>query len=432
MIVKINSENDNLMSILNKNPKTDMGLYLKPLRNGQLIGNVEDRNNYTIVFQDTKHSFTRYEDNQTDFKSFCDPEVSMCIVRDMLGHLLVDRQSYENDSIPWLNATNKIVDNQSCTIVVENFYIQNSWQKDGEFLLSKYFPQIQLEEREGVYLYRLTITAKTVFDAVNLLALTSFFMAVVNESIWVQDGQVEKYVTVLTNLKTPYFVYYLFNKRVLWNKRETSKYPEYMQKITASYLKWHGEKITFTPNDTQGDRLRFAQKHLNEEIPILDVACNKFSLYKFLLKRFPKMDYYGYDVDEEIQMVYDKWRVGRYSGHDNFNFSLTLPDISGEVQIVIVEGVEHFEYPEQEIKNLFNTYDVGRMIITTPNIDFNVHYGIDGFRRDDHLREYTKTEFRVFMINLIPEGYEVEFFRIGDCIGNNCTTLGAVINKTKL
>ena len=44
------------MDILYKNPDTDFGLYFKPLKNGQIAGNIVDKHHYEVVFQDEKYS----------------------------------------------------------------------------------------------------------------------------------------------------------------------------------------------------------------------------------------------------------------------------------------------------------------------------------------------------------------------------------------
>ena len=67
------SGNSNLLSVLNKNPNSlgGTGLYPQKHRNGTLIGNCINDSQFEVIFLDTKHSYTRYEDNQLDFKSFC-------------------------------------------------------------------------------------------------------------------------------------------------------------------------------------------------------------------------------------------------------------------------------------------------------------------------------------------------------------------------
>ena len=56
MILQIHSQNPHLLDLLNKNPHTDLGIYAKSLRNGQLIGNAVSAYQYDVVFQDTRYS----------------------------------------------------------------------------------------------------------------------------------------------------------------------------------------------------------------------------------------------------------------------------------------------------------------------------------------------------------------------------------------
>ena len=50
MIIYIHSKNPELLSLLNKNPATDLGLYVRENRNGHIIGNVIDEHNYEVCF----------------------------------------------------------------------------------------------------------------------------------------------------------------------------------------------------------------------------------------------------------------------------------------------------------------------------------------------------------------------------------------------
>ena len=77
MIIKITSPNDHLMDILFKNPDTDFGLYFKPLKNGQIAGNIVDKHHYEVVFQDEKYSYLPEDCNQIDYQSYCTPLTSL-------------------------------------------------------------------------------------------------------------------------------------------------------------------------------------------------------------------------------------------------------------------------------------------------------------------------------------------------------------------
>jgi hypothetical protein len=170
MIIKINSTNKHLLDVLYKNPNTDFGLYAKTLKNGVIIGNALDAHNYEVIFQDTKYSFLPEESNSIDFQSYCNPLVILHIVSDLFGHMLKERQAYKAAEINWLEKTNEQIDTEIATITIPSFYIHSSWYRDGVFILEKYFKGIKVTHRVGK-IFELTITGKTIFDAINLLAL---------------------------------------------------------------------------------------------------------------------------------------------------------------------------------------------------------------------------------------------------------------------
>ncbi len=416
---RIKSDNPNLMDVLNKNPNTDFGLYLKSLRNGQLIGNVVDSNNYEVLFQDTKNSFTKYEDNQIDFKSFCCPEVPLSIIRELFNHLIVEKEKY-NTKISWLDKTIDKVDTMPCEIIIDDFFIKSNWYRENEFLLTKYFPKVTVKPKEfGVF--QLKVKADTVFDAINLLALVSFFTKLTNDGFDLDDGLVGKYVKVLSNIDSPYFIYYLFIKRCLAGKT----FDKYAPLLEESFKKLTGVDVVFTPNNTQVDRMKFVERNINVKNKLLDYGCCEFQYFKFLSKR-TNVSYYGYDIDDYTEL-YDKWSKGRFLDKD-WHFSTTLPEIEEPITVICSEVIEHMEDPT-DLKELFIKYDVQEMVVTTPNIEFNKYYAIDGLRREDHLREYTYEQFKALIKSIIPKGYEITFHNIGDLVGEVSPTLAAKIIK---
>ena len=60
--------------------------------------------------------------------------------------------------------------------------------------------------------------------------------------------------------------------------------------------------------------------------------------------------------------------------------------------------------------------------ITTPNIDFNQFYLIEGLRREDHLRELTLIEFQDILSEL---PFSFEYSGIGDTVNQQQPTLYA-------
>lgn len=448
MIIKIKSKNNNLLSLLNKNPNTDEGLYLNPLRNGVIIGNVINKNEYHVVFQDSKHSYTNYEDNQIDYKSFCSPMVILNIVSELFDHIL--KEDCNDKYISWLDQTFGDVDTQRCEIFVENIQIDSNWYKDGQFLLSKYIEGIEIIDKHHT-LFSLRIKAESVFEAINLLTLTAFFIELTNNREYMMDSNfIKKYVRIFTNIKNiPYFVYYLFIKRISY---KTSIFSKIKEKLEQSYKDNFNVDVNFTAYDTHTDRINFVRNHLDFSNTILDYGCGEFRYFKSLNKTI-EGKYIGYDK-EDYSQLYDKLS-DRYKDKD-WEFTQSLESVSKiePLSVIMSEVIEHSELTESKelIKYLIDNYNVQQLIITTPNKNFNKYYNVD-IRHNDHKIELTEEEFVGYIKRLllwefaIPgnskdepmnqfgaefyrfANFELRYFKIGDCVGKDCVTSGCIITK---
>ena len=429
MIIKIKSENQNLLSVLNKNPQTDLGLYIRPLRNGHIIGNCVSENEYEVVFQDTKHSYTSYEDNQIDFKSYCSPEVILNILRELFGHLIKDVQEVNSTKISWLDSTIGEIDNKKCTIFVENFLVTSNWYRDGEFLLSRYMPNVKLIQKNNFGLFSLEIDSENIVQAINTLGIVSFLGAVTNsKEFFIDEGQVEKYANILSNVKTvPYFVYYLFIKRCCI--RSTKIFDKISPMLQKKFTENTGLKVKFTPNDTHKDRMIFVKNHLDMNKPVLNFGCGEFQHEKFLGKHF-KSVMVSYDI-EDYSELHEKLK-SRFDFDWQFTNDLAIVDNKQEYQLVLSEVLEHLEPSTalRDIHRLVDNFNISKLIITTPNKSFNKYYNLeDGeYRREDHLFELNFEEFKDICGKISSK---TEFFCIGDMVEDDCVTLGCIINYEK-
>lgn len=419
MIIKIFSSNPELLSLLNKNPNTDLGLYLTQHRNGNLIGNCVNDNEYHIIFHDTKYSYSRFQDNQIDFKSFCDPNVCLSILTSFFDHLLKEKSKVESKNIPWLGKTYKEVDVFPCRITVPNFWISSGWYKDGQHLLEKYFKEVRVIQKSND-LYQLDIIADTVLEAITLLAIVSFMTTVSNsEFFFSQKEQVMKYAKVLQNIKCPYFVYYLFIKRCI-------RSPELFDKLKPQFEYHLNNKVSFTQYDTHGDRMRFVADNIDFEKPVIFFGCGEFKHEKFMGKRFMNK-VLSYDV-EDYSYLHDKVSK-RYSFDWRFTSDIRqLSEAPKGSQLILSEVIEHVEDSEHlkhEINCLIDLLDIDKIIITTPNKDFNHNYKID-IRHPDHKFELSYSEFKEYM-SFLTEKYNSSFHKIGDIVCEDSVTSGCVV-----
>lgn len=399
MIITINSDNPYLLDLLNKNPTTDFGLYVKPHRNGYLIGNAIHGGKYQVIFQDTKYSYGD-ESNQIDFMSMCSSALPMVVCKEFFSQFFKD-----DFEIPWLERKASQLDIYPCFIHINHIWIESNWIRE-DFLLSRYITGLTVK-KEGLNLYAMDIEAPTTQEAINLLALVSFLTALSNDAqVFVTKELAVKYAKVLAKTSVPYFIYYLFIKRlpgVIFNVVKTI--------LEEGYLAQHGETATFTAFDTHSKRIEFIRGKLDFSRTIVDYGCGEFRYTKAFSKQLKTM--YSYDKDDYTEL-YQKLKE-RYSFEWFFTTSVEELPVNLD-QVILSEVIEHIENPREVIDWILPRCK--KLIITTPNKDFNSHYGSE-LRHEDHVKEYTLSELKA----LLPE---FSITGIGDVINNEPITFAAI------
>lgn len=434
MILKIKSDNDRLLDILYKNPNTDNGLYFKPLKNGQIVGNAVNKNYYEVIFQDTKYSYMPEEANQIDYQSYCTPLVVLHICNELFGHIFKSKDEFLSKDIQWLGITQGEADTENCTIEIPSFYIDSNWYRNGRFLPSKYFEGVEVEQQSS-RIFRLTISAKSIFEAFNLLALVALFTHVTNDYgmfTYIDDSLAQKYGRILTNIdNVPYFVFYLFIMKAVKSERQFNE----LKPVFENYLAKYGLEADLVLQGTYLQRIHFITNLLEQDIPILDIGCGEFTYYKKMMNKEFSSVYYAVDHDEKFERLAEN--ISRRYDEDNLIFMKSLEEFDSKdcVNILLTEVIEH--NPIDKAKGLIRkalSYNFNKLIITTPNAEFNQFYNMDSeMRHDDHDFEPTRQEF----FDLITEcakgkDINIEFFQLGDSLNGVQPTQGCVITKKDL
>jgi hypothetical protein len=431
MIIKIKSFNDRLLDILYKNPDTDKGLYCKPLKNGQVIGNAVNQHEYEVVFQDKKCSYCPEDHNEIDYQSYCSPLVALHICNALFGHILRSRGEYAKTVIKWLGVAHGEIDNIDCTIEIPSFYIDSNWYRNGQFLLSKYFDGIEVVA-QSPRIFRLTVTAKSVFDAFNMLVLVSVFAHVTNNYgmyIYIDDNMAQKFGRILTNIeRVPYFVFYLFTMRAV----KSLKQFEMFKPVFENYLAKNGVKADLVIESNSRQRLSLVAGLLETDVPVLDIGCGELLYYKKMMTVNFTASYYAVDINPDIEQLagrisrrYDANNLFFYSSQEEFTYG-------GRVNILLIEVIEH-NSPD-DAKALITkalSYNFGKIIITTPNVEFNTFYNMENvFRHEDHHFELTRDEFKSLIASCIQEKqFNVEYFYLGDRLNGIQPTQGCIITQ---
>ena len=429
MILKIISENDYLMDILYKNPDTDFGLYLKPLKNGQIAGSVVDKHHYEVVFQDEKYSYQPEEGNQIDYQSFCSPLIVLHICNELFPHILKIRDEYEQKEIVWLKRTQGEVDTVPCRIEIQSFYFDSNWFRGGRFLLTKYFEGIVVEKQSS-RIFSVTISAPTIFEAFNLLCLISLFTHSTNDYglfTYIDDLLAQKYGRILTNIRNvPYFVFYLFILRAVKSENQFHE----LKPVFEKYLTDEGLNVDLKWQGTKQQRMQFITKQLEMDIPILDIGCGELEYYKKIMKLGFKNPYYAVDKDEHIERLCRT--VGKRYEENNLVYFNSLDEFHSQdkLNVMLTEVIEHNSVDEAKalIRQALE-YNINKMFITSPNVEFNQFFNMEApLRHDDHIFEPTTAEFRA-MIDECTAGKtcHVEYFYLGDSVNGIQPTQGCII-----
>jgi 3' terminal RNA ribose 2'-O-methyltransferase Hen1 len=160
---------------------------------------------------------------------------------------------------------------------------------------------------------------------------------------------------------------------------------------------------------------------------VLDLGCSAGNLLKRLLadKRFTEI--VGVDVSHRaLEIAAARLKLDRLpSGQRNrvrlIHGSLTYRDrrLAGFDAAAVVEVVEHFDPPRLAAfeRVLFEFARPATVVLTTPNIEYNVHFptlAAGSFRHKDHRFEWARDKFRQWCERVGQRfGYDTQLTGIG-------------------
>ncbi|GIE92151.1 3' terminal RNA ribose 2'-O-methyltransferase Hen1 [Actinoplanes regularis] len=159
---------------------------------------------------------------------------------------------------------------------------------------------------------------------------------------------------------------------------------------------------------------------------VLDLGCGPGALLSALLKDARFTEIVGADVSSRaLEQAARRLRLERMAPRQRDRIklvqtALTYHDdrLNGYDAAVLMEVIEHIDLPRLPAleASVFGRARPGAVIVTTPNVEYNVHYeGLTGMRHSDHRFEWTRAEFATWA-NEVAEryGYTVTTRGVGD------------------
>ncbi|GLY07220.1 3' terminal RNA ribose 2'-O-methyltransferase Hen1 [Actinoplanes sp. NBRC 101535] len=159
---------------------------------------------------------------------------------------------------------------------------------------------------------------------------------------------------------------------------------------------------------------------------VLDLGCGGGALLTALMKERSFTEIVGADVSSRVlEQASRRLRLDRLPERQRgrirlIQTALTYRDdrLRGFDAAVLMEVIEHVDLsrlPALE-RAVFGHARPRVVVVTTPNVEYNVHYeGLTGMRHSDHRFEWTRAEFAAWADRVAAEhGYTVTFRGVGD------------------
>lgn len=163
-----------------------------------------------------------------------------------------------------------------------------------------------------------------------------------------------------------------------------------------------------------------------EAARVLDLGCGGGALLTALVKDRRFTEIVGCDVSSKaLEVAARKLRLDRLPERQRdrirlWQSALTYRDdrLRGYDAAVLMEVIEHVDPPRLPALEaaVFGHAHPRAVVVTTPNAEYNVHYGgLTGKRHSDHRFEWTRAEFQNWASNVADvHGYRVSFRPVGE------------------
>lgn len=398
MIIQIKSRGD-LDSIYSINPNHFDGCYARKINEGIAT---KQRIHGVIQLQYLQDHVAG--DNQLSLQDICSPDTALRILTNMCRDMLKD-DALDKD-LPWLGKSMKAVDTYGYIEVnIPVIFITTTWYN----LLEKHYGMSINKLGWNLYSIKWEYHGRH-HELLPELYFVMMMLAASNDESYLHETQIVKAIKAVPSM--PYFFAYLAGHRLV----RSAKLYEEVKPLLEDRV---DANVNFVQGNTHDLRIKTITEELDMEIPILDIGCGELKYAKKVAKNF-KSQYYAFDIEDQDSEVY---HLKERRGMDvHFTTDLSEFHFTEPVQVIMSEVIEHMTIEDiVKIAEYLEGVPVHSIYVTTPNVEFNENYGLNGFRHPEHLREVDKDTFVRMMSNYFSD-YEWEYSGIGDTVNGEQPT----------
>lgn len=328
---------------------------------------------------------------------------------------------------------------QSDILYNHSFYIGSLQMTDRQFCtiqkLTSYFENVTIEliKQSNIKSVRFACTNSTLHYFLNVIYVLMTILILQNgEDFDITDALIEKTINCMVKSRSPYFIRYYFSSRSL-SQKLFIKFKKLLEQHPT-------QKMDLFFGNTLHQRMSLIEKKLCFDHTLVDIGCGEGNYLNFFSETIKEKNirYIGYDIDptelEKANSKILKKEITTAIITNDLTNVFNLVKFSDCVEVIISEVIEHMELSEVKtfIENIANNIPFKKIIITTPNYEFNKNYNMESdFRHSDHKWELTKNEFIEFMNKLEIVDCNKKYFDIGDTVDEISCTLGFELTKIK-
>lgn len=426
-LIKIGSNNPKLSFVLYKNPTS--GMQLRTIRRGFAYGfyTGENNDNYVIYFQDGQNdmSYKEYPNQNYEYLNRLRYSSPIFVLNALSEYLNSTLQSQHNDDLDdvFINT----IHNYAVNIDSQTFKTIER--------INNFFPNFNIQIiKKTDSTYEIAIdTKKSMYLLLNFAVTYFTIIATLNDNdLDINDGLIDKLIRCLNTIDSDYYIRYIVNSRILTNSKLYDKFIPLLKK----------PNMTLNFGNTAVHRRNYISKMLQFDRSIIDIGCGEgfyaIPFAKKLLKINPSLYYYGIDINEdELAVVNKKAKENELNNIILENsHELLEPHLNKNMtyDVIITEVVEHMDIGQSMniIKWVIKNVNYNKIIITTPNADFNKYYHLVGkFRHADHKWELTFDEFNKYISDVLDNNDKntITYLQIGDIVDNISCSSGVLIQK---
>jgi len=421
-LLELTSTNSDFSFIIVKNPGN--GMQIKSIRKGKAFGYYPDgqQNRYIIYFRDDVDDMSYKEEHDQSFEylnklRYTSPIFVLNALTEFLQSTV--KKQHEKD-----------VNGNTNTFKVYSVQM-DSYTASTINRINKFFGNFQIKVTKGaMQTFEIEITTQeSLYMLLNFVIVYFGMISALNENdLDLSENLIEKLINSMNIINASYYIRYVFNSRLIPSKKLFEQF--------KPLLETPGIQLQF--GDTGRQRLDYIKGLLSFDKPIVDVGCGNGAYaipFAGSLKK-KGIKYYAVDINEdELAVVSRKAKekeldIVTLNSHEKLLEHLEPNCIKCDV--IMTEVIEHMGKEESQnvIKWVIDNINFDRIIITTPNVEFNEHYMMGTqLRHEDHKWEITRKQFKEYMEEIFKEigYYTIKYLDIGDLVGDITPTQGAII-----